>query len=270
MPALDKSKTDAKSPDDRILEELEEAQAALKDAEAKLARHQASVKLEEELPKLLDDYESQYSDLRRDQKALEEYKSYEEDRLRSHLDAEERRAIERIEEQASDEIEDLGKRIERTDNRLSNWRKDLADKKKEIEDRKAELDEVKKAVASIRDRLKQAEAKKADVEKAYDAKDYARAYWLLSSNDKLTGLIDGQLRVLAVKDLAAEIRQRSGRYSDAIARTAATEAKIKAHEALLKADQDRLVELKKSLDDRIVQRLADLPKSKTPAPEPTA
>lgn len=267
MPAQDKTKA-AESPDDPILEALRAAQEALKEAEGNLAKHQASVKLEEELPKLLNDYKSEYSDLRRDQNALEDYARDEERRLNEHLEPEDRAAIENVEKEKLAEIAELEKRIKGTSDSLEGLQNELIQNKGRIELHKAKLDMVKKPVASIRDRLKRADAQKAEVEKAFDTRDYARAYWLLSSDRKLAGLISGELRVLTDDQLAAKVRRRSDRYYDAVADTAATEAKIKAGEARLKADQDRLVELNKSLDDRIAQALANLPKTKTPVPEP--
>jgi len=267
MAVQDKAKADAETPEDEILKELKEAQEALKEAEGKLVKHQASVKLEEELAKLLNDYKSEYSDLRRDQNALEDYERDEGQRLNEHLKPEDRSAITRVEKKALDEIAELEKRIEATSDFLDGSRKELIQNKARIEHHKAKLEVVKKPVASIRDRLKQADARKTEVEKAFDARDYARAYWLLTSEKKLAGLISGELRVLTVDELAEKIRRRSERYADAVADTAATEAKIKAGEARLKADQDRLAELTKSIDDRIAQAIADLPKTKAPIPE---
>ncbi len=255
--------------DERLLRELAEAQAKLEGAEAELTKYQERLKLQDAVPKIIDDYKEAYPQLKRDEGELRDFRDHEKAALEEILTKTLTDKIDKIAKQAEDEIGRITKRIKEATDKLKAWRDDVKVKKDAVDAKKAELEALKKPAATFGDRLKKAATTIAEVQKAHGARKYALAYWLLTSCRKLRGQLGDKEFVISPEQLAQEVEAKGMEYFKAVADAAELDAKIKAREAALKADEDLLAERTKSFDARIAQELSDIhPPHPVPVPPP--
>lgn len=243
---------------DEYLKAIAAAQEQLKKAESALAKYQDELKLKDTLPKIYDEYKDAYPQLEHDKLDLDDFYNHEKAALSQVLTPVLVDKIDKIAKAAVDEIKGIEDRIACNEEKLDAWRRSLPGLKSKAESEKTEFEAVKKPAASIGARLKKAAARKSEVQKAHDDGDYAVAYWFLTSPRKLKGDLDAYPPLIEPRDLANKVKLEGDDYFKAAAAVAELEAKIKAGEAALKADQTLLAERSKSFDARVIQELEDL------------
>jgi chromosome segregation ATPase len=257
-----------KSGDDPLIDAVLKAQESLKKAEAALASYQDGVKLKDTLSKIVEDYEAEYADLDFDQDELEDYCNNEVAELSAILSPLGLAKVEEVLKAAREEIQHLDKRIRDRTEDLAGLRARLEKERGQADAAKAEFEALKKPAASIKDRLKKAAAARIEVEKAHRAKNYAVAYWLLTSPTKFNGYLEGKPKLDQPHELAATVEKARKKYATAASEVDALDVRIKAGEKALKADLDLLADRRKSLEARIVQKLSEIDVSHPQHPQP--
>jgi hypothetical protein len=246
--------------EDELRRRVADAQSKLRDAEAKLVKHQERAKLLESISKMVDDYETEYPALEALDKKLRDYRKAEETCLVQILEHEcvSTRELREEVKRLRAAIERLKASVAEQERILENCRKSLETAKTKAAEAKVAFDALLKPAASVAARLKAVEAFRAEVAAAHNGSENAVAYWLLTDAEKLDGKLNGEPRLYLPDQLGHAIDRAGATSADARHKVDKIEADIKAKEQTLKADKAELADRIKTLDERIRRRLNEI------------
>lgn len=245
---------------------IEESQAALEKAKAKLAEFQSGSKRDQEIIKLRDAYEDAQFDLEASDDALREHQSEELAKLAALL---------------KEKVADVDAAVAACRQVVADHEKALADRMAELAAKQAAVDAAKQAVEAARatnDRLKnaakliQAKHKAADAIRlralaARKAGNPALAYYLIKV--KLPEALDAEPQVLETDAYEQAVRAGADAYDGAVKAHAAAEAQAKAKQEQLVAARKKLDAAAAALVSEIEGSLSQI-KPAPPVPAPPA
>ncbi|MDB5669993.1 MAG: hypothetical protein JWO25_952 [Alphaproteobacteria bacterium] len=246
------------SESDRLRREIEEARQALAAKEAELARVETQRQADEAAAKMVSDYSAEVPALKASEAELRQYQSAEISFLNEILPTATRARIAEVHKGPEQEIADIGARVEQEEREAAETRQALGDARQAATEAKDKADALKRPAASIRDRIKRADAIRADAMKASDAGRYALAYWLVMPGGRLEQAITAEPAIILGEDLDAAIKAAAAGQKDADDRVAKLTAQASTIDAALQKDRTRLAELQRSLDATVLAELSKL------------
>jgi hypothetical protein len=243
---------------DDLEEAVEAAKKALKEKEEELARYKEQREADKAAAKLVDDYAAEEDALKLANHDFEQYQLAETSFLSQFLDSATMTKISEAAKTAQAEIDALAAKIGGQEATAAAKRKarDAARDKAAEARRKAEA--LQRPAASIRDRLKAADAIRSEAKKASDDGKYALAYWLVMPDGKLDQAIKGEPRILDHDDLRKQVKTAHKAQEDAEQALAKREEELKKAEDVLRDEQVRLVELRRKFDATVLENVAAL------------
>ncbi|HEY0413172.1 MAG TPA: hypothetical protein VGD66_08520 [Allosphingosinicella sp.] len=247
---------------DRLRREIAEAERALAAKRTELAAAEDKRKADEAKAKLVEDYSKEVAALTATAEGLQQYQLAETSFLSKFLDATAMQKIPDASAGPEQEIHELTAKIEADSQAAAAEKAKLGAAKQLAAAAKAKAEGLKRPAASVRDRLKAADAVRAEAKKASDAGNYALAYWLIMEGGRLDALLKQEPRIIQASDLPAAITQSAAEQATAEAELAALEGRIKTLEAGIQADTARLAALNAKLESKVRESLAQFnPKS---------
>jgi ATP-dependent Lon protease len=250
------------SDSDRLRREIADAEKAVEAKKAELARVEEQRKAEEATAKMVGDYAAEIASLTAAEDGLRQYRLAETSFLGKFLDAAAMQAVANVAAGPQQEIDTLAAKIDQDTQAAGDKKRALDAAKPAAAAAKASADALQRPGASIRDRLKAADAIRAEAKKASDDGNYALAYWLIMDGGRLDQKVKAEPRILPASELEAAARQAAAQQAEAEQKAAALQDELKALEASLQADQARLAGLKATFETRVRASLAALnPKS---------
>lgn len=251
-----------KSEPDRLRDEIAAAEKALEAKKAALARAEERHKAEEATAQIVADYKKEIPALTAIEDGLKQTRLAEISFLGKFLDEATIGKIEAASAAPQREIDDLAATIEAGSQAAAGKKAELEAAKAKTADAKAKAEALKRPAASIRDRLKAADAIRAEAHKASDAGNYALAYWLIMAGGRLDEKMKAEPRIIPASDLDAAVRQAASDQAKAEQDAARLEGEIKALEAGLQADRAKLAALNANREARVRDSITKLnPKS---------
>ena len=246
------------SESDRLRREIGEARHALEAKEAELARVEEQRRADEAAAKMVADYSAEVPALKASERDLRQYQVAETSFLNEVLPAATRAAIAEVHEGPEREIAGLRAQIEREAQDAAEARRALGEARQAAVEAKDRAEALKRPAASIRDRIKRADAVRAEATKASDAGRYALAYWLVMPGGKLEQAIAGEPAIIPPEDMGAAIKAAATGQNEADERVATLTKQVETIEAALQKNRTRLAELQRSLDATVLAELSKL------------
>ncbi len=243
---------------ERLLREVEEAKQALAAKKETLARHEAQSKADEAAAAMVSGYAAEVPALKAHEQGLQQYQAAAKSFLNAILPGPTRDAIADVHKAPRKAIDDLRTGIDRQEGEAADARRDLADARAAAAAAKEKADALERPAASIKDRLKEADAVRSDAKKASAAGNYALAYWLIMDGGKLDKSIEGDPEIIAPDTLAAAIKKAAADQAQADKAVADLESRVEALDASLQKDKTQLATLQRTLDATILTALAKL------------
>jgi hypothetical protein len=244
------------SESDRLRREIGETEKALEAKKAELARAEERRKAEEATAKMVADYAAEIPALTATEDGLRQYKLAQTSFLSKYLDAATMQKIADASAALQREIDELAAQIEADSETAAAKKAGLDAAKAKAAAAKAKAEALKRPGASIRDRLKAAEAIRAEADKASDAGNYALAYWLIMDGGRLDEKVRAEPRVIPKSELDAAVRQSAADQAAAEREVAALEGEVKALDAGLQADRAQLAALNAKFEAKVRDSLA--------------
>jgi hypothetical protein len=248
-------------PEDRsgdLEAEVEEARQALRDKEAKLARHKEEVAAEQAAGELVKAYGAEVDALRLAEQDLKQYQEAEMRFLSRFLDPDTTDKIKAAATAAQANIDRLTAKVS-TDEADVAARRTARDHAREAAAAaRKRADALKRPAGSIRERLKAADAIRSEAKKASDEGKYALAYWLVMENGKLDEAINAEPRILdqdKLRDHVKDARKAQGETEQALTES---EQALKGAEDRLREDQAELADRRKKFDAAVLEAVAAL------------
>ncbi len=245
------------SDSDRLRREIDAARQALEAKEAELARVEAQRQADEAAAKMVAAYADEVPALKAAEQELRQYQSAETSFLNEMLPPSARAAIAEVHKGPEQEIATLAAKVAQEEKDAAEARRALGEARQAAADAKSGAEALKRPAASIRDRIRAADAVRAEATKASDAGRYAYAYWLIMPGGKLERAIAAEPAIVAPDALGPAIGTAATAQKNADERVATLTKQVETIEAALQADRTKLADLQRSLDARI---LADLSK----------
>lgn len=242
----------------RLRREIDEARQALKSKEAELARVEAQRQADEAAAKMVSDYSAEVPALKASEQELRQYQTAETSFLNEVLPPAARAAIAEVHKAPEQEIAGLRARIEQEERDAAEARRALGEARQAAAEAKDKAEALKRPAASIRDRIKGADAVRAEAMKARDAGHYALAYWLVMSGGRLERAIAAEPAIIPPKELGAAIKAAAAGQDEADERVATLTKQAETIDAALQKDRTRLAELQRSLDATVLAALSKL------------
>jgi hypothetical protein len=193
--------------------------------------------------KMVGDYAKEREALKATEEELIQYRAAEALFLSKFLDDAKMKAIAKASAEQQQKIDDLTTKIKTDERTAADKRAHLDKAKAEAAAAKAEAEALKRPAASIRDRLKAADAIRTEAMKASDSGNYALAYWLIMDHGRLDEKIKGKPRIIPESDLKAAVEQSAANQIKAEQLVAALEGEVKTLDAGLLADRAMLASL---------------------------
>ncbi|HLL31182.1 MAG TPA: hypothetical protein VK403_09325 [Allosphingosinicella sp.] len=252
---------DEDSPEDRtgdLEAEVEDAKQALKEKEAKLARHKEEVAAEQAAADLVKAYGAEVNALRLAEKDLEQYQEAETRFLSRFLDSEATEKIKAAATAAQAEIDRLAAKVSTDEADVAAKRKARDDAREEAAKARKRADSLKRPASSIRERLKAADAIRSQARKASDDAKYALAYWLVMPKGKLDEAIKAEPRILDPDKLRGHVKDARKAQQEAEQALTDREQALKEAEDKLRKDQAELADRRKKFDATVLKAVAAL------------
>jgi hypothetical protein len=246
------------SESDRLRREIEEARQSLQAKETALARVEAQRLAAEATARMVEDYAKELPALTASEEGLEQYRLAETSFLGKFLDEPTMQKIADAAANRQEEIDALRRKIEQTAGKAQERKRDLEAAKGTAAAAKGRADALKRPAASIRDRLKAAEATRTEAQKATDEGNYALAYYLIMDDGRLAELVRAEPRIIPPSDLEKAISEAAAGQREAEQRAAALESEVKGLDAALQTDRARLAALEAKFEAGVRDSLAAL------------
>jgi hypothetical protein len=240
-----------------LLSRIEEAEKDLEAMKADLARAEERRKADEAATAMVNDYKAELPALEALEAGLRQYQTAETRYLETVLPASAVAAIKEVDKVPRKNIDDLRVKVENGERDAAEARRDLTEARAEADAAKQRSEALKRPAASIRDRLKGADAVRAEAKKASDSGHYALAYWLVREGGKLDQAMAGPAKTRP-EDLAAEIRKAAAEQATAEEAVEALENRVKELDASLQEDRTKLATSQRTVDVTILTELAKL------------
>jgi len=244
------------SESDRLRREIGEAEKALEAKKAELARAEERRKTEEATAKMVADYSQEVPALTATEGGLRQYRLAETSFLSKFLDAATMQNIADASARAQSEIDELAAKVGADARAAAEKRAELDAAKEKALAAKARAEALKRPAASIRDRLKAADAISAEAKKASDAGNYALAHWLIMDGGRLDEKVRAEPRIIPASELEAAVRQSAADQTAANEEVTTLEGELRTLEAGLQADQAKLAALKVKFDATVRDTIA--------------
>jgi colicin import membrane protein len=242
----------------RLEQAVEAAQKALKEKQDALARYKEQREADKAAAKLVDDYAAEEDALKRAGRDLEQYQVAETSFLSKFLDAATMEKIADAAKTAQAEIDALAATVASHEASAAAKRKARDDARAAADDARRKAEALKRPAASIRERLKAADAIRTEAMKASDAGKYALAYWLIMPGGKLDQAIKAEPHILDHEALRAQVTIGRKAQDDSEQALALSEQELKQAEDALRDEQVRLVDLRRKFDATVLDEVAAL------------
>lgn len=243
---------------DDLKKAVEAAKKALKEKEEALARYKEQREADKAAAKLVDDYAAEEDALKLANRDLEQYQLAETSFISRFLDSATMTKIAEAAKTAQAKIDALAAKIGGQEATATAKRKARDDARDKAAEARRNAEALQRPAASIRERLKAADAIRSEAKKASDDGKYALAYWLIMPGGKLDQAIKGEPRILDHKDLRVQVKTTRKAQEDAEQALAQREAELKEAEDLLRDEQVRLVDLRRRFDATVQENVAAL------------
>lgn len=250
--------TGTETETERLRREVREAQQSLEAKEEALARHEAQRQAEEATATMVNDYAAEVPALNAHTRGLRQYQTAETSFLEEILPAQTRADIADVDKAPRKEIDDLRAKIDKEEGDAAKARRDLADARATAAAARERSEALKRPAASIKDRLKGADAVRSDAKKASDLGNYALAYWLVMEGGKLDQAIEAEPEIIAPAALSAAIATAADEQAKADKAVEELESQVAALDTSLQEDRTRLATLERTVDATILAALAKL------------
>jgi len=239
-----------------LLSLIDRAQKDLEALKADLARAEERRKAEDATRKMVEDYAREKPALDAIEEDLKDYRLAEFSFVSQFLDEATRKDIADAAAAQQQEKDDLARQIKTDAEAIADKRVELDAARAKAAAAKAGAVAWKRPAASIRDRLKAADAIRAEAKKASDAGNYALAYWLVMEDGRLDRTVAAAPRVIPTSELETKVRQSAADQTEAEGKVAALESEVKAAEAALEADRAGLTKLEAGFEAKVRASLA--------------
>jgi chromosome segregation ATPase len=248
----------AESVSERLRREIDQARQALEAKEAELARVEAQRLAEEATAKMVSEYSADVPALQALERDLRQYQTAETSALGEKLPAAVRAAIAEVHKRPEQEIAGLRTRVEQDEQNAAEARHALVDARQAAAAAKDKAEALKRPAASIRDRIKRADAVRIEATKASSAGRYALAYWLVMPGGRLERAIAAEPAVTLPEELGAAIKAAVAAQKEADERVETLTKQVETADAVLQQDRARLAELERSLEATVLAELSKL------------
>ena len=235
-----------------------QATEALKQSQDALAEYKLQQEAERAAAQLVQDYAAEVEALTRSSEELDRYRHAEISFLEGFLDSETRKKIEHATEAAQAAINRLQADVDHQTTKLGPIRQARDTAKATAATATARVEALQRPAASIRERLKGAEAVRAEARKASDAGNYALAYWLVMPGGKLEQALNAEPHILEADALRKEVNAAREAQKAANQALAGRETELKTAEDALRAAQAELASLTSSRDATVSKTVAAL------------
>jgi hypothetical protein len=242
----------------RLRREIEKARQALEAKEAELARVEAQRQVDEAAAKMVSDYSAEVTALTASERDLRQYQKAETSFLNEVLPDATRDAIAKVHKGPEQKIASLLAQIGQKERDAAEARRALGEARQTAAEAKDNAEALKSPAASIRDRIKRADAVRAEAMKASDAGRYALAYWLVMPGGRLEQAIAAKPAIIPPDDLGAAIKAAAASQKEADERVATLTKNAETIEAALQKDRTLLAERQRSLDATVLAELSKL------------
>lgn len=242
---------------DPLRGEVDKVREAVEAKEAEVAGIEAEGGEDEAIAKLVSGYAPEVSSLRAAEQNLRQYRHAETSFLERLLPPEARDAIREIHHESEQEIARLWTGIEQKAGGDAESRA-LAEARQSASRARETVEALMRPAASVRDRIRRADAIRAEAAKASDSGRYALAYWLVMDGGPLERAIEAEPRIREPEDLGDAIRSAVAVQREADRHVAALARETGATGAALQKDQGELAERQGVFDAAVLARLSEL------------
>jgi hypothetical protein len=257
-PGEDSEEQLEESQSERLRREIRDAEKALEAKKADLVRVEARRLEDEAAAKMVSDYSAEVPALKASERKLLQYQTAETSFLNEILPSAARTAIAEAHKKPAQEIADLRSRIEQEESDAAEARTALGEARQAAAEAKDKAEALKRPAAAIRDRIKRADAVRAEATKARDAGRYALAYWLVMPGGELERTIAAEPAIVPPEELGGAIKAAAAAQKEADDRVAALTKEVETLDAALQKDRTGLAELQRGLDAKVLAELSKL------------
>ena len=242
----------------RLRREVDAARKALEAKEAELARVEAQRQADEAAAKMVAAYAAEVPALKAMEQELRQYQTAETSFVNEILPPSARAAIADVHKGPEQEVATLAAKVAQEEKDAAEARRALGEARQAAADAKAAAEALKRPAVSIRDRIRAAEAVRAEAMKASDSGRYALAYWLIMPGGKLERAIAAEPAILEPDKLGPAIKTAGTAQQAADDRVASLTKQVETIEATLQTDRTKLADLQRGLDAKILAELSKL------------